>query len=153
MNRSQKRQVARDMKRGINRTERIVPLPSLLDEFTVFDMPQQMLDQLSSGSINAAGDTPIFRDNSGDICEIVPALEGWIFTWEKIQEKSAEKLDLEPLKIVCNRLKYDMKLTNLHIELAQDALDRCREYFRSGNRQEIASIARTAQIQIILNHD
>jgi len=61
-------------------------------------------------------------------------------------------LDLEPLQIVCNRLKYDMKLSKLHIELAQNALDRCREYFRSVKRSEITSIVKTAQMQLILGH-
>ena len=150
MNRAQKRQAARDLKRGIMRHERVVPLPALLDEFTVFDMPQQIIDQLSNGAIDAANNTPIFRDNSGVICELVPAFEGWIFTWKKIIEKHDSELDIEPLEIVCNRLKYDMKLSPLHIELAQDVLDRCREFFRNGNRSEIASIAKTAQLQILL---
>lgn len=152
MNRSQKRQAERDMKRGINRTDRIVPLPAMMDEFTVFDMPQQILDQLSNGAVDSVNDEPVFRDNSGEICAVVPAFEGWIFTWKKIQEKQIKPLDLEPLQIVCNRLKYDMKLSKLHVELAQDALDRCREYFRSGRRSEITSIAKTAQIQLMLGH-
>lgn len=152
MNRSQRRQTERDLKRGIDRSDRIVPLPAMLDEFTVFDMPQTIIDQLSHGAIDSVNDEPVFRDNAGHLCAVIPAFEGWIFTWQKIQEKESEKLDLEPLQIVCNRLKYDMKLSKLHIELAQDALDRCREYFRAGNRQAISSIAKTAQIQMLLGH-
>lgn len=152
MNRSQRRQAERDMKRGVMRHEKIIPLPALLDEFTVFDMPQSILDQLGNGAIDSVNDEPIFRDNRGEICAVVPALEGWIFTWKKIQEKQFERFDLEPLQIVCNRLKYDMKLSRLNIEMAQEALDRCRSYFRHGNRKDIASVARTAQIQMMMGH-
>lgn len=152
MNRSQRRQAERDIKRGIMRHDKIIPLPALLDEFTVFDMPQSILDQLANGAVDSINDEPVFRDNSGVLCAVVPAFEGWIFTWQKIQEKQYESFDLEPLQIICNRLKYDMKLTSLHIEMAQEALDRCRSYFRSGNRQDIASIARTAQIQMMIGH-
>ena len=152
MNRAQRRQAERNERRGKIYTERIVPLPALLDEFTVFDMPQSILDQLSNGSVDAVNNKPIFRDNTGQLCEVVPAMEGWIFTWQKIQQKMAEKLDIEPLQIVCNRLKYDMKLTMRHINHAQDALDNCREFFRTNNRAQIASIAKTAQIQILIEN-
>lgn len=150
MNRAQRRQAERNVRRGKVYTERVVPLPALLDEFTVFDMPQSILDQLSNGSVDSVNNNPVFRDNTGQFCEVVPAMEGWIFTWKKIQQNMAEKLDLEPLQIVCNRLKYDMKLTMHHIHQAQEALDHCREFFRNGNRAEIASIAKTAQIQILI---
>jgi len=87
MNRTQRRQADRNARRNITHTERIVPLPALLDEFTVFDMPQSIINQLLNGAIDCANDVPVFRDNSGQWCEVLPALEGWLFTWRKLDEE------------------------------------------------------------------
>jgi len=87
MNRTQRRLAERNERRGTVYTERVKPLPALLDEFTVFDMPQTIIDQLKNGAIDAANE-----------------------------------------------------------------LQSCRVAFRLADRKAIASIARTAQIQIYLGH-
>lgn len=150
MNRAQRRQAERNAKRGIAHTERVVPLPSLLDEFTVFDMPQTIIDQISNGQIDAVQGVPVFRDNSGVWTEIVPALEGWIFTWQMIKEKLQLHIDLLPLTIISKRLQANTPITRENISAAQQSLLQCRQAFRIKNRQQIISIAKTAQISILI---
>lgn len=79
MNRELRRKLERDERRGKIHKERVVPLPAAFDEFTVFDMPQSILDQISNGSIDAIQGVPVFRDNTGVWTELMPALEGWIY--------------------------------------------------------------------------
>lgn len=146
-NRAQRRAMARS--KNVQQP-RIVPLPALLDEFTVFDMPQTILDQISNGSIDSVQGVPVFRDNAGVWTQIVPALEGWIFTWNMINEKLQLNLNLQPLSIVSKRLHNSVPLTKENIGAAQICLSQCRKAFRLSNRQQIVSIAQTAQIAIFM---
>ncbi len=151
MNQQPNRAQRRAMKRIKHMpAERVVPLPALLDEFTVFDMPQTILDQISNGQIDAAQGVPVFRDNAGVWTEIVPALEGWILTWQMINEKLQLALDLQPLSILSKRLHNNVPLTRENISAAQQSLLQCRQAFRRSNRQQIISIAKTAQISILI---
>jgi hypothetical protein len=50
LNRAQRRAMARGK---LPAGERFAPLPALLDEFTIFDMPQTILDKLRNGEIEA----------------------------------------------------------------------------------------------------
>lgn len=150
MNRTQKRQQARDLKRGITRTDRIVPLPALLDEFTVFDMPQTMLEKLTNGEIEAVQGVPVFYDNEGVLTEICPALQGWIHTWERINEKLNGRLNLAPLQRINNKMHTSTLITMGEVIAARHTLDSMRKFFRSANRQAICEISKTAQIAILM---
>ncbi len=150
MNRQLRRKLERDERRGKIHKERVVPLPAAFDEFTVFNMPQTILDQISNGSIDAIQGVPVFRDNTGVWTEIVPALEGWIFTWQMIKEKLQLQIDLLPLTIINKRLNSNTPITHENIKAAQKSLLQCRLAFRSSNRQQIVSIAKTAQISILM---
>lgn len=150
MNRTQRRQSERNVRRGISYSERIVPLPALLDEFTVFDMPQSIIDQLAAGSIDAADGVPVFRDNTGGWCEVVPALEGWLFTWRKISAALDLGLLFYSFTLLSNRLHLGELIEAIHIDNAAVELAFCRRAFRTANRQKIVSLAKTAQIQILM---
>jgi len=150
MNRTQRRQAERKERRGIVYSERIVPLPALLDEFTVFDMPQSIIDQLTNGTIDAADDVPVFRDNRGEWCEVVPALEGWLFTWKKINSALDLDLHFDAMELLASRLGKNLWLNPPHIEMAAKELQSCRYAFRTADRKEISRIAKTAQIQILM---
>lgn len=149
MNRQQRRQAQKAARRGIDRSERVVPLPALLDEFTIFDIPQTILDRIEAGEIEAANGVPIFRDNTGEWNEVCPALSGWIFTWQRISDAMAMQLDLAPLRKLNNKLQYDMKISEQEIEASQVALNKIRHAFRAGDRSRIAELARDAQIAIL----
>lgn len=150
MNRAIRRQAAKNERRGITRTERVVQLPALLDEFTVFDMPQCILNQLANGAIDSIQGVPVFKDNAGVWCEVSPALEGWLFTWKKINTDLQLQLDLTALITLHKRLYHAMPITRELVGNALLCLDACRQAFRASNRQEIVRIAKTAQIAIYL---
>ncbi len=151
MNRAQRRQAERNAKRGIAHTERIVPLPALLDEFTVFDMPQTIFDQIKNGQIDAVDDVPVFRDNTGNLCEVVPALEGWIFTWEKITtELKINNIAFTSMRILLSKLNSNAMLSAIDIAAAGCELNQCRLLFRKCDRTKLMDIAKTAQLQILL---
>jgi hypothetical protein len=151
MNRTQRRQAERNERRGKVYTERVVPLPALLDEFTVFDIPQSIFDQIKNGQIDAVNDVPVFRDNTGELCEVVPALEGWIFTWEKIaKELGVSMLAFTSMRILLNKLNAGAMLSVIDIAAASCELAQCRGVFRKADRSKLMSIAKTAQLQILL---
>lgn len=151
MNRQLRRQLERNQRRGKVHQDRVVPLPALLDEFTVFDMPQSILDQISHGAVDSIQGIPVFRDNAGVWTEISPSLSGWIFTWEKLNNELMLQLDLSALKTVCMRLQNNVPITQKNIKNALACLDSCRKAFRKSDRQKIVSVAKTAQLQILLN--
>jgi len=147
MNRAQRRAMMRNKQRL---AERFVPLPALLDEFTIFDMPQTILDKLRNGEIEAYQGRPVFRDNTGAICEICPALSGWIYTWQRINDELGLNINLDPLGRLHNKLQADMPLQLADIEAAETTLTTMRQVFRASDRRQIASIAKTAQIAILI---
>jgi len=151
MNRTQRRQAERNERRGKVYAERVVPLPALLDEFTVFDMPQTILEQISHGSVDSIQGVPVFRDNAGIWTEITPSLSGWIFTWQKLNRDLHLELNLNPLRTICARLENNVPVTKENIKNALACLDQCRKAFRASDRQKIVSVAKTAQLQILLD--
>lgn len=150
MNRQQRRQLARDESRGINRAERVVSLPALIDEFTVFDIPQRIFDQISNGSIDAVQGVPVFVDNEGILSEVVPALSGWVFTWQKISDDHHMGLSLVAMEAVYKRLQVNTPLTNLIVAQAKVELNACRAAFRTADRKALMATAKTAQLQILM---
>lgn len=150
MNRTQRRQAERDARRGKVYHERVVPLPALLDEFTVFDMPQTMLDKLINGEIESVHGVPVFYDNEGGLNEICPALQGWIYTWQRINEKLNANIDLAPLQCINNKLNADSIITMNEVMAARQSLDGMRKFFRSTDRKAVCEITKTAQIAMLL---
>jgi hypothetical protein len=128
----------------------VVPLPSLLDEFTIFDIPERILSKLRNGEIEALQGRPVFTDNTGDLQEVCPALEGWIFTWQRINDKLGLNLCLAPLRKLHNKLQACMLLSHTDVTQAQAALDSIRAIYRITDRKAIASIAQEAQIAIFM---
>jgi hypothetical protein len=128
------RAMRRALKHGKQpRTDKLVPLPKMLDEFTIFNIPERILTKLRNGEIEAQQGRPVFIDNTGALQEVCPALEGWIFTWQKINDKLGLNLGMAPLRKLHNKLQACI-----------------RAIYRITDRQEIASIAREAQIAIYL---
>lgn len=152
MNRAQRRKIARDQRRKIDRNAaRVFTLPAALDEFTVFDMPQTLLDKITqSGEVVEIQGAVVFRDPSGEWNQLCPALEGWIFAWEKISKELNANLDLSALKRLSKKLDVAMPLTQTECDCALAALDACRKLFRASNRKQIMQISRDAQIAILL---
>lgn len=150
MSRALRRQAERDQRRGITHTPKVLPLPPLFDEFTVFDFPQIMLDKLINGEIEAVQGVPVFYDNHGVLTEICPALEGWIFTWHHINEKLNGHLNLSPLERINNKMRLASPITPNELMQARLCLDNMRKFFRAADRKAICEISKTAQIAILM---
>lgn len=146
MNRAQRRAA----QKGRTQVHEIVrPLPRYLDEFTIFDIPQTILDRIEKGEIEAANGVPVFWHEAG-WHEVCPALRGWIYTWQKISNGMQLNLDLQPLQKLHNKLQASMPISELDIGIAQLCLSWLRAVFRSNDRQRIKQIAQEAQIAILL---
>ncbi len=152
MSRALRRQLERHQRRNICRKERVVSLPAMLDEFTVFDMPQTILDKISNGEIEAYQGRPVFRDNAGVLCEVCPALKGWIETWERINASLDLNINLRPLTIIHNKLDVSMLISKQQIDQAKTTLTEMRHAFRTNDRSKIASVAKTAQISMLMEN-
>ena len=150
MSRTLRRLAERNQRRGINHAPKVLPLPPLFDEFTVFDFPQIMLDKLTNGEIEAVQGVPVFYDNHGVLTEICPALEGWIFTWHRINEKLNGNLNLKPLERINNKMRLASPITPDEVILARLCLDNMRKFFRTADRKAICEISKTAQIAILI---
>jgi len=75
---------------------------------------------------------------------------GWVETWEMISERLDLNLRLQTLKYLCGALSSEGLITPDMVAIAHEELHACRLAFRSANRKEIVSIAKTAQTKILL---
>lgn len=142
MNRAQRR----TMKHKRPQHEKVVPLTFLFQEFSIFDMPQMVIDQICAGSINSIDDIPVFRDNTGEWMEICPALAGWIATWREINP--AEPLNA--LHQINLHLHSNTSIPPELTETARQELNACREYYRSADASKIRETAQKCQIRLML---
>lgn len=146
MNRAQRRAE----KHGKKQYEVIVNLPPMLDEWTIFDCPDRIMQKIKNGAIESHQGRPIFVDNEGEWCDVCAALSGWIFTWQKIVEKLQSSISLQGLQTIHNKLNVAMPITNQDLIKAEECLNLLRKLFRTSNRQVIKEVAKTAQIAIYL---
>jgi hypothetical protein len=131
--------------------EKVISLTPLIDEFTIFDTPQRILDEIANDrlSINQ-DDVPVFIDNSGHWQEVVPCLGGWIVTWERILIAFNDEKKLSALNAIHMHLHNKQDIPQEAIRNARDELNYCRMMFRTHDRKKIQEIAKTSQIAIML---
>lgn len=127
-----------------------VPLPSLVDEFTVFNDIERVLQKIEHGEIEHSNGRPVMMAGDGGWYEIVPALNGWISAWKKFNTKFQLGHDVGTLVRLCNCLEYASPISHSLLKAAQEVLLEQRRLFRSIPRSELASAARTEQIRIFL---
>lgn len=125
-------------------------LPKILDEFAIFSDIDRIMQKLEHGEIEHANGRPIFLSATGEWCEVVPALNGWISVWKRYDQQFALQHDLSPLVRVCNKLNFNSPLTPAQVQAAKDTISAQRKLFKRLNRDEIASAARTEQTAILL---
>lgn len=147
----------RQMRRAADRAKPIeyqrVPLPRYLDEFTVFSDIERVLEKIEHGEIEHVNGKPVLLSSSGEWCEVVPALNGWISGWKLFDQKFNLNHDISPMVRICNCLNYGSPISQRQIEAAQETLRQERSLFRRIPRDEIASAARTKQIQLLMGGD
>lgn len=128
---------------------KVVPLPALLDEFTVFDHIDTLFLKIGNGHIETVQGVPVFRDNEGKLNQVCPALQGWIETWQMINEKLGLVIPIQHFQLICNKLHYDTIITERDLKLATATNAYCKAVFRQ-RRKEITEVAKLAQFKILL---
>lgn len=138
--------------------ERVIPLPKLLDEFTVFDPLERLMIALEHNTLSADDNNKFTMTFiNGTPSQVAEVLAGWNFTWEKIIRDLSLTCDISALKTIVTKLHAletdetsTQYLTIDDISLARSALSRLKIIFRSTARDKLQSIAKTAQIAIFL---
>ena len=95
----------------------------------VFGPLENILDQLErDGTVDGTtDDTPIFKDESdGHWYCTVSALNGVIEAYEIHERRHSRSLNLEPLRILSNKLKYGMPIFQSDTDAARACLNRMR---------------------------
>lgn len=144
MNRAQRRA---SKKKAVG--ARIIPLPAMLDEFIVFGPPQELMDAIHDGQLNTIDDKPVFRGADGQWTEICPALAGWIYTWKQLDPSNP----LTNLTQLNHDLYSGRIITQETYRNARDELKKCREYWRTADREKMRETARVCQIRLLLDRD
>jgi hypothetical protein len=126
------------------------PLPKWLDEFEIFDPIDRMLQKLENGEIEYHQGSAVFMAGSGEWCQVVPALNGWISVWKRFDQHFQLGHDLSPMVRLCNCLNYSQPLTEHQVAAARKVYKEQIRLFRTLPRDALASITRTEQIRMLL---
>ena len=125
------------------------PLPHEVD--LVFRPLDLIFAQLRAGEIDAYRGAPVFRSFEGELCEVCPALEGWIETWALLDSKFRLGIDVAALITLRKKLVFGVPLTPEEVESAAEVVNRQRlAYARDMDVYEVKSVSRTAEIKLEL---
>lgn len=146
MNRAMRRAAERSKPTEYKR----VLLPPILDEFTVFNDIERVLEKIEHGEIEHSGGKPVMMAADGHWYEIVPALNGWVSAWKRFDQQFQLSHDVGPLVRLCNCLNYGTPIQPSMVKAAKEVMNEQRRLFRLIPRDQLASAARTEQIRLFL---
>jgi hypothetical protein len=129
---------------------RVSLYPDLHDVGLIFRPIHTMFDQLREGEIDAVRGRPVFTDWMGEICEVVPALEGWISCWQRIIDGERLVFSLDGLRKISKRLDLGIMLTDDELEAGWREVLACQQATMQITRRAMGSYMRTEQISIEL---
>ena len=127
-----------------------VPIPKILDEYDVFTDVERLLDKIELGEMESVNGNIVMQYKDGEWYEVVPALNGWISAWKMFDQKFKLNHDVAPLVKICNQLNYNSPISVRQLQEARATVMEERKLFRSIPRDELASAARTKQIQLLI---
>jgi len=122
--------------------------PDLHDVGTIFRPIHTMFDQLRAGEVDAVRGRPVFTDWMGEICEVVPALEGWISCWQRIIDGERLAIKLDGLRKIAKRLDLGVIMTEEDVEAGWREVLACQRATTRIPRKTLGSYMRTEQIAI-----
>lgn len=102
---------------------------SVCDMRKAFWPLDRLIADLYAGDIAFAGADPVMIDHDGEYGMIVPSLEGWCSTMERIAHRLQLPLDIGHLRRLAKRLDTGMLLDVSDIDRAAQLVDRCRAIF------------------------
>jgi hypothetical protein len=144
MNRAMRRAAARAKPTEFEK----VSVPKWLDEFEIFDPIDRMLQKLENGQIEFQQGAAVFMAGDGEWYEVVPALNGWISVWKRIDQHFQLGHDLSAMVRLCNCLNYGKPMTEHQVAAARRVYKEQLRLFRALPRDEIASVTLTEQIRM-----
>ncbi len=145
----------RAMRRAAKRAKRNpviqVPEPKILDKWRIFDATDRILQALEHGEVTVENNKPIFMGTTGEVCYIMPALEGWVAFWQHAKTKLGLSVDTAaPFDAIRKRLQHDVLLTPNMLKKARAALNQQKQYYDTTNRDDLVSIANDVRIKLYL---
>ena len=155
MNRAQRRVEARAkplpcMPRYLNRQPGKIIKPWPHEVHRVFAPIEWMFDELRRGEITELAGQAAFRDIDGGWFAAVPALEGWLDTWQRLDHQYRLGIDFAPLQRLASALEHNELMTAGDIEAAYAVIARCREAYREMDVYAVKSVVKTTEIVIAL---
>lgn len=122
--------------------------PDLHDVGLIFRPIHTMFDQLRAGEIDAVQGRPVFTDWQGEICGVVPALEGWISCWQRIIDGERLAIKLDGLRKIAKRLDLGVIMTEEDVEAGWREVLACQRATMRIPRKTMGSYVRVEQIAI-----
>ncbi|WP_281982074.1 hypothetical protein [Azonexus hydrophilus] len=101
----------------------MVNKPRLDSALRVFKPVFAAFDQLATGEIETVRGAPVFKDWSGEWCELAPAIDGWADCWDRICRNQGIDINLEPLRKLARKLDYGAPLTEDDVSSARAVID------------------------------
>jgi hypothetical protein len=145
LNRAQRR--ALKHKKAV--AERVIPLPPAIDEWNVFSMQDEFLRKLKKGYLDVVQGDPVFKDHSGEMLQLLPAMAGWIETWEYVERKNQVELKTAAWRKIFNKLYYNSPIRQIEIEALAQSIDLMKQEFRR-DRKNITELAKNMQIKLLM---
>jgi hypothetical protein len=125
------------------------PLPHEVD--LVFRPIDAMFEQLRNDQVDAVRGRLVFVSFEGELCEICPALEGWIKVWELLDRRFELGIPTQPLDVLRRKLDAGMPLELTEVDAAwQTICAQRRAYAWRLDMFEVKSVVRTAEIKLAL---
>lgn len=101
-------------------------VPYMLRAFWPLDC---LVADLRAGEVSYAGLTPVMLDHDGSYGEIIPSLEGWCSTFERIAARLGSTIDLGHMRRIGKRLETGMLIDTADIDRFSSQVERCRQIF------------------------
>jgi len=94
----------------------------------VFSPLESILEQLEDeGTIDVAGANPVFQDhNDGCWYQSAPAIRGVVEAYQIHERRTGVPLDLEPLRVLANKIEYGMPIFEADTKACWECLARMR---------------------------
>lgn len=101
----------------------VVNKPRLDSALRVFEPVFAAFDQLATGEIETVRGVPVFKDWSGEWCELAPAIDGWADCWDRIIRDRSLPIDTAPLRRIAKRLANGVPLVEEDVTSARAVID------------------------------
>lgn len=125
--------------------------PRYLTKWRTFDGIDRILTSIENGELLAENGIPVFLGVSGERCQVIPALEGWIMMWRHATLKLSLKNDTYTVFEVIRRwLASDQLIPRGLVKAARVCYQQQREYYDQHPYEAWQSIAKDVRIQIYL---